>query len=164
MTCPTKLILDAGAKLLREPEHRPWATLEPQDAEILELLRREGISMELLWVPSPSDPLTESTAGNLVATLYGEKDLAADLGRVLQDLEIYLQDPIYAERDVWYWNPHRFHKDASIRTPSLKQELQMDGMVKRLDASMSNILADFVSEDALPETEGSLDLLTDLKP
>lgn len=157
------LTLGTSSQLLRESGGQPCTLLEPKDAKVLELFRRDGIDFDLLWVPSPNNFSTTNIAGKLWATLYGEKDLAADLGKVLQDLNIYLQDPIYAERDVPYWNPHSFHNDIGLRTYGLKQNLQVEQRAERLDISASDILAEFVSGDSLPETEGSPLLLTSLK-
>ncbi len=63
-----------------------------RDTEILELFRRDGVDFDLLWVPSANNFSTSKAPSSLWATLYGEKGLAADLGQMLQDLGIYLQE------------------------------------------------------------------------
>lgn len=141
------------------------AVLDSTDTDILELFRREEVEFDILWVPDDAPNATRrgTSAGILWATLYGDRELATDLGEVLQDLGIYLQEPIHALRDVQYWNPHKFHNDLSIRTSHLRKSVHIEGTSERIDATFSTLLADFVSEDALPETEGCSLLLTNLK-
>ena len=161
----TRLTLSTNSQLLRESDLELCAVLGSTDTEVLELFRREGVEFDLLWVPDdlPNTTRRGTSAGVLWVTLYGDMGLAADLGEVLQNLGIYLQEPIYALRDVQYWNPHKFHNDANIRTSHLRKSVHIEGTSERIDAAFSTLLAEFVSEDALPETEGCPLLLTSLK-
>ena len=163
MRSQTKLTLGVGSQLLKESDGQLCTSLESKDTEVLELFRRDRVEFDLLWVPSPNSISTTNVTDKLWVTLYGEKDLATGLGEVLQHLDIYLQDPIHAERDVPYWNPHSFHNDIDLRTSDLKQDLWVEQKAERLSISVSDILAEFVSEDSLPKTEGSPLLLTSLK-
>lgn len=95
-------------------------------------------------------------------TLYGDKSLANELGNTLQDLDIYLQEPIAADKDVLYWNPHKFQNNPGLRTSDFQsQSAQEQNNIEAL--ILPDILAKFTSEDALPETEGSWLLQTPLK-
>ncbi|KAI1399171.1 SNF2 family N-terminal domain-containing protein [Hypoxylon fuscum] len=160
----TKLILGTSCQLLGQLDHIPCGWLAPKDFEVLELFRRDGIEFDLLWAPSCSTFSNENVANNLWITLYGERDLASDLGEALQELGIYLQDPIHAERDAPYSNPHRFHNNVELRTYSVRHCFQGEVNVETLNISLSDILAESVPEASLPETEGSPLLLTCLKP
>lgn len=134
--------------------------LAPRDVKLLSLFKNEGVEYDLLWVPSSEVPTGQS--GTLWVTIYGDKALAKDLGDALQDVEVYLQDPIHAERNAIYWNPQRFHHVEGLRTISLKDNMGRSyPEAERLETV--DVLRHFTSEDNLPETEGSVSLSTQLK-
>lgn len=134
--------------------------LAQRDVKLLGLFNNEGVEYDLLWVPSSETPTGQS--GTLWVTIYGDKALAKDLGDALQDVEVYLQDPIHAERNAIYWNPHRFHHVEGLRTISLKDNMGSSyPEAERVETV--DVLRHFTSEDNLPETEGSVQLSTQLK-
>lgn len=142
---------------LYQPDRKACGRLAQRDVKLLELFRKEEVEFDLLWIP------TDRT-GTLWLTIYGDKALAKDLGDALQEAEIYLQDPIHAERNTLYWNPHRFQMAEGLRTIDLKYNIPLD----RYDPEVRNlkaidVLKDFTSEDNLPETGGSACLRTHLK-
>lgn len=97
-------------------------------------------------------------------TIYGSRKIAEDLGDTLQTIEVYLQDPIHAEKDVIYWNPHKFRNDDGLRTSHLKLAWQRSThTLSSYDFGAADFLDKFVSEDNLPETEGSAFIRTPLK-
>ncbi|KAH8753050.1 SNF2 family N-terminal domain-containing protein, partial [Diaporthe sp. PMI_573] len=95
-------------------------------------------------------------------TIYGARELASDVGDTLQEAEVYLQDPIHAERNTLYWNPQKFQNTKGLYTMSFKRKKDVSptevGPLKSID-----VLRDFISDDNLPETEGSASLRTCLK-
>lgn len=146
---------------LRQPDHTTCGRLTQRDVKLLELFRKEGVEFDLLWIPAPK-AATDRSRGTLWLTIYGEKALARDLGDTLQEIDVYLQDPIHAERNTIYWNPQRFQNTEGLRTISFRYDMDVScsevGQVKAVD-----VLKDFTSEDNMRETEGSTLLLTQLK-
>lgn len=148
--------------MLQDPDSSFCGNLDKSDTELLELFEREGIEFDLLWVPNPASK--QGLVGSLWATLYGDRDIARDLGDTLQNLDIYLQDPIYSLRDVLYWNPHKFSNGEGVRTTFINVKVKVEeDQSKKKPVAPADILANFVSEDTLPETEGSALLTTKLK-
>ncbi|RYP58607.1 hypothetical protein DL770_010394 [Monosporascus sp. CRB-9-2] len=100
------------------------------------------------------------------ATLYGPRDLALDLRDLFQELELYLQDPLHALRDVAYFNPQRFFNKPAIRTtdfqvtPSNREQIST---VKDEDFVAKDVLDSLIAESTLHETQGSPYILTELK-
>lgn len=142
------------------PDHTICGRLAPRDVKLLDLFKNEGVGHDLLWVPSSEAPTGQS--GTLWVTIYGDKALAKDLGDALQEVDVYLQDPIHAERNTIYWNPQRFHHVEGLRTISLKDNMGSScSDAERVETV--DVLRHFTSEDNLPETEGSVSLRTQLK-
>lgn len=134
--------------------------LAQRDVKLLDLFKNEGVEYDLLWVPASEAPTGHS--GTLWVTIYGDEALAKDLGDALQDVEVYLQDPIHAERNTIYWNPQRFHHVEGLRTINLK--CNMDSSYPEAEhVETVDVLRHFTSQDNLPETEGSASLSTQLK-
>ncbi|KAI7785009.1 DNA repair protein rad5 [Diaporthe eres] len=145
---------------LRRSDNTTCDRLAQRDVKLLDLFKNEGIEYDLLWVPSAEAPTGQS--GSLWVTIYGDEALAKDLGDALQDVEVYLQDPIYAERNTIYWNPQRFHRVEGLRTINLKCNIDTSyPEAERVETV--DVLRHFTSEDNLPETEGSASLRTQLK-
>lgn len=147
---------------LCQPDHTTCGRLAQRDIQLLSLFKNEGIEFDLLWIPASR--AAHGQLGALWITIYGSKELASDLGDELQECEVYLQDPIYAERNTVYWNPQKFHNIEGLRTLSLKPEHNMDSPGPDADHFEAvDVLKNFTSEDNLPETEGPLSLRTQLK-
>lgn len=147
---------------LYQSDRKACGRLAQRDVKLLGLLKKEGVEFDLLWIPCHKASTDRS--GTLWLTIYGDKALARDLGDALQEAEIYLQDPIHAERNTIYWNPQRFQNAEGLRTIDFKDNVPLDRYdpevrgVKAVD-----VLKDFTSEDNLSETEGSACLRTHLK-
>jgi len=156
ITSRTKVFLgDRG--LLSTERGDECSRLKPDDAKLLEALREEDIELELVYAPVDS-------AGDikLWVTLYGPRELGESLGCWLQSFDMYFQDPKFAARDAPYLNPHRFGgKDG--RTTDFVSNLTQAPQRRQQELSPTDLLAEFVSEDSLPETEGSPHLQTKLK-
>lgn len=151
---------------LHQPGGAPGATcgsLAQRDVQLLSLFNKEAVEFDLLWIPA-SSRAAHGQSGNLWTTIYGSKELASDLEDELQEYDIYLQDPIYAERNTIYWNPQKLRNIEGLRTTSLQPEYHMDSpgtganWVEAID-----ILQHFTSEDNLPETQGPFLLRIQLK-
>jgi hypothetical protein len=145
---------------LFQPDQTTYGSLGKRDFKLLELLKNEGIECDLIWIPA-SNAVTYQP-GTLWLTIYGARELASDVGDTLQEAEVYLQDPIHAERNTLYWNPQRFQNTKGLYTMSFKRNKDVSptevGPFKSI-----NVLRDFISDDNLPETEGSASLRTCLK-
>lgn len=120
-----------------------------------------GLEYDIHWIPE-AEP--KGIAGVIWVTVYGYRHIAEDLGDTLQMIEVYLQDPIHAEKDVIYWNPHKFRNDDGLRTSHLKVAWESAMHARNShDLGATDFLDKFLSEDNLPETEGSAFLRTCLK-
>ncbi|KAH6871239.1 SNF2 family N-terminal domain-containing protein [Thelonectria olida] len=116
-----------------------WGTLETRDTQLLDLFSREGIEFELLWMPARPQKGTEV-----------EKKAA---------------NPMHALRDVAYFNPQRFFNEPAIRTSDLQatpSNREQISTVKDEDLVVTDVLDSLTAESTLPETPGSLYLLTEL--
>lgn len=121
----------------------------------------EGLEYDIHWIPQTN---LKSVIGVIWVTIYGCRQIAEDLGETLQMIEVFLQDPIHADRDVKYWNPHKFRNEDYLRTSHLKVARQSSIHVESsYDLGGTDFLNKFVSEDNLPETDGSAFLRTRLK-
>lgn len=149
---------DAGQ--LSQPDQTTCGSLAKRDVELLDLLKKEGIESDLLWIPAPR--AATDRKGTLWLTIYGAREIAKDLGNTLQEAQVYLQDPIHAQRNTLYWNPQRFQNAEDLYTTSFRYKENVScpevGPFKAVD-----VLKDFVSEDNLPETKGCASLRTCLK-
>lgn len=143
-----------------QPDQTTCGSLAKRDVRLLELFKKEGIDIDLLWIPA-SKAATDQL-GTLWLTIYGARELASDLGDTLQEAEVYLQDPIHAERNTIYWNPQKFQNTENLYTSSFRcntDDSRLDvGPFKAID-----VLKDVTSQDDLPETKGSALLRTCLK-
>jgi hypothetical protein len=143
-----------------------YGVLETHDAQLLELFGREGIDFELVWMQKQSQGGTEAENRAVVwATLYGPRDLAPDLYDLFQSLELYLQDPIYALRDVAYFNPQRFFNEPDKRTSHFKvapSNHEQITTTKHENLLVPDILDGITADCDLPETPASPHLLTKL--
>lgn len=161
MSSPASLQINDTTELRRRGDNITCGKMAPRDIKLLSLFKKEGIQFDLLWIPSSTAATGRS--GTIWLTLYGEKTLARDLGDTLQSVDIYLQEPIYAERDVTYWNPHKFQNIEGLRAMSLKHCVQNSHPEVEC-AEVVNVLKHFTSENDLPETRGCVaSLRTPLK-
>lgn len=152
---------EPGGRIYQYLDGAFCGTLASNDAKLLQLLVNEGLECDIHWIPE-REP--KGVSGIIWVTIYGFRHFAEDLGDTLQMIEIYLQDPIHAERDVVYWNPHKFRNDDGLRTSHLKVAWQSSTQARSdYDLGATDFLNKFVSEDNLPETEGSAFLRTRLK-
>lgn len=151
-------ISDVGQ--LSQPDQTTCGSLAKRDVKLLDLLKKEGFDLDLLWIPASK--AAPDQLGTLWLTIYGPREVASDLGDTLQEAEIYLQDPIYAEKNTLYWNPQKFQNTEGLYTSSLRcNPVESYPEIGRFEAV--DVLKDFTSEDNLPETEGSASLRTCLK-
>ncbi|KAK8031327.1 hypothetical protein PG990_001061 [Apiospora arundinis] len=130
------------------------ASITAREADIMELFRAESIETELnIAFHKPYYALSVETVLRVI--LYGEPKTGQPLGDTLQDLGLYLQDPINAQRDVIYWNPQRFYNDPGSRTWLLDKEASDETMVHSEHIDPVDALRGFVSAIEWPETTGS---------
>lgn len=151
-------IKDVGQ--LFRPDQIPCGSLTKLDINLLELFKKEGIDSDLLWIPASK--ATADQLDTLWLTIYGARELASDLGDTLQEAEVYLQDPIHADRNTIYWNPQKFQNTEGLFTSIFKYN-EGDSCPEVDSFKTIDVLKDFTSQDDLPETEGSPSLRTYLK-
>ncbi|KAF9769105.1 hypothetical protein IL306_013519 [Fusarium sp. DS 682] len=124
------------------------------------------IDFELRWMPElPPRGVAEGRIP-IWTTIYGPRDLASDLRDTLQSLDLFLQDPIYALKDVPYFNPQRFCNDPNARTTDLKIQHPPPApgpAYQDEPVVAANMLDSLTVETHLQETAGSTHLKTDLK-
>lgn len=167
-TCPVRspLRLGSNGTLHSLQSDSTYGALEARDTQLLDLFSREGIEFELLWMPKQQQKGSKSERKAMVwATIYGPRNLIPDLRELLQDLELYLQDPIHALRDVVYFNPQRFINERDIRTSHFQatsSNREQISTVKDEDLVVTDVLESLTTESILPETPGSPYLLTEL--
>ncbi|KAK6850014.1 SNF2 family N-terminal domain-containing protein [Apiospora arundinis] len=136
------------------------ASITRREADVLELLYRESIEAELkLTTHKPRYALP--TEFVLQAILYGERNTGAPLGDTLEDLGLYLQDPINSLRDVMYWNPQRFYNDPNTRTWT-REPGYSDPPVHTEHLNPIDTLKGFTSDVQWTETTGPTSLRTSL--
>lgn len=153
--------MDLEGRIYQHPDGTFCETLASNNVELLQLLVNEGLEYDLHWIPETE---LKGVAGVIWLTIYGYRKIAEDLGETLQMIELYLQDPIHAEKDVIYWNPHRFRNDDGLRTSHLKMARESSIHAQSShDLGAVDFLNRFLSEDNLQETEGSAFLRTRLK-
>ncbi|CZR35723.1 uncharacterized protein FPRO_00154 [Fusarium proliferatum ET1] len=167
--CPlkTQLRLGSSGTLLSENTELVCGVLGTQETELLALFTKESIDFELLWMPEQSP--NAGAIGNTVAiwvTLYGPCYMSSGLRETLQELELYLQDPIYALRDTPYFNPQRFFKDPDARTTCFTAgdtQLELHAEFSDEKVVVTDVLDSLTVESILHETPGSKCLKTELK-
>ncbi|KAK8856058.1 SWI/SNF-related matrix-associated actin-dependent regulator of chromatin subfamily A member 3-like 1 [Apiospora arundinis] len=136
------------------------ASITRREADVLELLYRESIEAELkLTTHKPRYALP--TEFVLQAILYGERNTGVPLGDTLEDLGLYLQDPINSLRDVMYWNPQRFYNDPNTRTWT-REPGYSDPPVHTEHLNPIDTLKGFTSDVQWTETTGPTSLRTSL--
>lgn len=143
-----------------QPDQTNCGNLANRDVKLLHLFKKEGIDYDLLWIPASTG--AKDQLGTLWLTIYGARELASDLGDTLQEAEVYLQDPIHAERNTIYWNPQKFQNTESLYTSSFRYNAN-DSCPEVDSFKAIDVLKDFASQDDLPETKGSASLRTCLK-
>ncbi|RFN46905.1 DNA repair protein rad5 [Fusarium flagelliforme] len=163
---PDRLPLNLGVKgtLQSLSLGTTYGTLEARDTKLLELFSRHGIEFELLGMSSQLQKGKEKKT-TVWATLYGPRDLAPDLCDLFHDLELYLQDPTLALRDIPYFNPQRFINKPGIRTvdfQDIRSSSEQISSVRDENLVITDVLDKLSSEHTLPETPGSSYLLTEL--
>ncbi|KAK4221968.1 SNF2 family N-terminal domain-containing protein [Podospora fimiseda] len=154
--------LQPDGRLTQLPNNELLGLVNADDLALLNLFRQDGIDMELCLVPdqSTTHKRRQAPKSTLWVTLSGPLDIADDLGKTLQDLDLYLQDPIHSQMRLPYHNPQLFGpKDAH----NLENETSSDPSITVEMLSPSNLLPEFVSNEDLEETEGSSILKTSLK-
>lgn len=143
-----------------------YGVLENRDAQLLELFSREGIDFELFWMQTLIQEVAEAGKGAAVwATLYGPPDLGPELHGLFQHLDLYLQDPIHALRDVTYFNPQRFFNEPDKRTSHFGATALIHEHIttaKQEDLVIADVLDSVTANCNLPETPESPYLLTEL--
>ncbi|KAI0521715.1 hypothetical protein F5B22DRAFT_595968 [Xylaria bambusicola] len=138
----------------------PLASLQKRDNELLELFRNENVSVELR-LELKDHPKRLGTTQQATAILYGTPNLASDIKETLGSLELYLQDPIHATKDLPYSNPQKLYNYPGARTSLLGASQYQQ--VTKAQLTPVDILSEFVSSDGIDETEGSQYLLTPLQ-
>lgn len=98
----------------------------------------------------------------LQAILYGERDTGVPLKDTLGDLDLFLQDPIDALRDVVYWNPQKFYNEPGRRTRPPKSEVLEEPAVHTEYLDPIDALKGFTSDIEWTETAAPSSLLTPL--
>jgi hypothetical protein len=167
-SCPIRMPLRLGSNgILQSMElDSTYGALENRDNQLLDLFSREGIEFELLWMPKQPQKGTEGERKATVwVTINGPRNLAPDLRELLQDIELYLQDPIHALREVVCFNPQRFVNERDIRTSNIhatSSNRRHISTVKDEDLVVTDVLDSLTTEYTLPETPGSPCLLTEL--
>ncbi|KAK2765700.1 hypothetical protein CKAH01_15641 [Colletotrichum kahawae] len=138
--------------------------LETRDRELLELFRHEKIEYDILWM-HPEQALEGGAQMKVWVTIYGREAQSKSLGKVLQDVGFYLQDPVYAMRNAAYTNPQRFGNTPSIRTTDFKMISPgtMQASTTNELLQPNNVLESLTTNLSLAETHGSPYLLTELK-
>ncbi|KAI0537718.1 hypothetical protein GGR58DRAFT_527015 [Xylaria digitata] len=136
----------------------PLASLRKRDNELLELFRTENVDVELS-VEVKHRPKTQSIKQQATAILYGDRNLTSDIKETLGLLELFLQDPIDAARDVTYLNPQKLFNCPRARTSLLWASQE----ITKSKVTPVDILSEFTSPDSIGETEGSQYLLTPLQ-
>lgn len=133
--------------------------LVTRDVQLFDLFQSEGIDTEIrLNIPKNAGPPTQAL-DEISVVLYGLKELSVDLGKALQDLSLYLQDPRNTERDLPYWNPHRFSNPDSLRTSDWWHTPEEKAAKEEL-LPQSDFLEAFNTSGDLIETDGSSHLTT----
>ncbi|OCL02270.1 hypothetical protein AOQ84DRAFT_382836 [Glonium stellatum] len=96
----------------------------------------------------------------LSVIVYGPGELFDDVGKFLDSNELYLQDPYGCDRNVRYRNPHRI----SGRDPIVPMTFGLRPLAFSHGETLNpcDILADFESDETLPESESPPALKTAL--
>lgn len=110
----------------------------------------------------PHRKYTAQTSVQLFVVLYGSPQKYDDVGDFLQDCGIYLQDPIYCDRNVRYLNPHRLADPIGDNTMTfdIKRE-ELPAEIEELTPPV-DLYAQLDSDDFVSEAEQPADIFTPL--
>jgi hypothetical protein len=171
------VVLKKSNELWRKGQGRKknirFGTLEAHALQIIQALLDVGCTIELHCTCSPVTsvencigPYTAQTRKEGVVELniiiYGPRLLSGSLEEWLLENALFLQDPIYCEKDVVYKNPQLLCEDTEevTKTFSLKSYLQ-DADIERIETRPD--LFELLNEGhCLDETEAPRAVLTPL--
>lgn len=138
----------------------PLASLRRRENELVELFENEGLYVELS-IELENHPKAQNMKQRGTGILYGDQSITAGLAETLRHLELYLQDPVGATRDVAYLNPQKLFNTPGARTTTLWASRNEE--VSKSRVVPVDICSKFTSPDNTSETEGSECLLTKLQ-
>ncbi|PVH83787.1 hypothetical protein DL98DRAFT_412175, partial [Cadophora sp. DSE1049] len=99
---------------------------------------------------------------SLSVVIYGPMTIYDDIGKFLQDVGMYLQDPQNCDRKVRYRNPHRLSgldEDAPM-TSELRRVQSQEKRAEELLQTPIDVFSDFESHTLISETIGPSCLAT----
>lgn len=121
---------------------------------ILDRLRsEEAISLELYCRARPPilqprrKQIKAQPSYELLVNVFGRPSMFEPIGTFCERVDIYLQDPVYCNRDVPYRNPHVLaEEDGIITTGSLSLTQEVENFT-----SPGDIFDQLLTTDTLPE-------------
>jgi hypothetical protein len=127
-----------------------------RSVKILDRLRSEGaVSLELYCrarhtILQPRRKQYKAQASyELLVNVFGRPYMFERIGKFFQLVNVYLQDPVFCNRDVPYRNPHVLaEEDGIIATSSLYSTQQLEHFI-----TPGDIFDQFLISDRLPEAE-----------
>jgi hypothetical protein len=156
--------------LLFEKNHSPLGTPEENGLYFLRGLSEEqSIDLQLLCTielnrqalgSKTNKPKPSSPSAYLSTIIYGPLDLFEDVGKFVEEYDMYLQDPHSCDRNVKYRNPHRL----SGLDPNVPMTLDLVQLATSHEKAPSpvDLLAGLESDEFLPDTEAPPALRTAL--
>ena len=103
---------------------------------------------------------TSDPAAHLSTIIYGPFDLFEDVGKFVEECDMYLQDPRGCNRNVKYRNPHRL-SGLDADAPMTLELSQFTVSYEKTPGTVG-LLADLESDEFLPDAETPPALRTDL--
>jgi len=156
--------------LLFKKSHSPIGTLNESGVRILRGLSEEqSIDLQLLCTielkkkalgNKVNKSKSPSPSAHLSTIIYGPLDLFEDVGKSVEECNMYLQDPRGCDRNVKYRNPHRL----SGLDPDVPMTLDLVQLTISYEKAQSpvDLLAGLESDEFLSETEAPSALRTAL--
>jgi SWI/SNF-related matrix-associated actin-dependent regulator of chromatin subfamily A3 len=165
--------LEPANRIISQGDKTLLGVLDDTTAAILQTLANDsGIRLQFLCrmnpsitsVPRKSRERTPSVKATLRATIYGEPALFEEVGSLLEESDIFLQDPIGCDRVVPYRNPHCLSSLDPKAEIIMTTVGEADPAIYTLQSPSCPIdfLSKFESDEALPDTEGPPSISTPL--
>lgn len=172
MILPLELVSTDELRRLNNGEI--YGKIDEFASKILKTLREQAEITLQLYSPSPCitkvarasrEPKNQVSCPSLHVIIYGPSDLFEAVRDFATECGIFLQDPLYCDRNVRYRNPHLLSglKEEPIMTNSLCPKDDISLQVEQI-SPCSDIFSLLSCDKGLPETPTPMAVETELRP
>ena len=113
---PMPVFLGVSPNMLQAADFSTFGTIESRTAKILQVLNSEEHLSIQLYCQTTRDyesscrrrkAAASGVVAMLSAVIYGHPTAFDDVGKFIEECDMFLQDPLHCDRNVRYQNPHR---------------------------------------------------------